>query len=269
MKIGITTPVYVKNQLQYDFLIRSTRSLKSDIHELHYYPVENYIEQVFRAQGYGHLHLSVTGVTAITGRQPQSVAKGWNDGIRRAQQDGCAYVLSINEDVVLRADAIDNLVAFAERCRGVEDDIVMWTMGQYNDLANLDSVELQPENYHEHPNFSAYMVRADFLDVMGNFDENFRPAYMEDNDMHARIAIARKKAVAYSRALFFHFGSRTISTDHEIAVEVGQMSRQCSEYFLRKWGHLIVHEPEDMRRVYYQHPYNNPDKTYRDWDVII
>jgi GT2 family glycosyltransferase len=37
--------------------------------------------------------------------------------------------------------------------------------------------------------FSSFMVKRDFFDRVGTFDENFDPCWWEDNDMHYRIIL--------------------------------------------------------------------------------
>ena len=53
----------------------------------------------------------------LVGRQPQSVSRAWNDGIAKAVEMGCEYIAILNEDIVLKSNAIDRLVEFAESHR--------------------------------------------------------------------------------------------------------------------------------------------------------
>jgi len=260
MKISVLIPIYAKNQNHYDFILRTIASLRSTKHQLVFVPVENHLEQVFRYQNYPDLPFNIEK-HPIPGRQPQSVAKAWNDGIRESQKIGAQYVLILNQDVILRHDAIDKLVDFAQT---TPPDVVLWSMGQFNSIATLD-MATPGNDFHEHPNFSAFLVKSDFLDVMGNFDENFKPAYMEDNDMHARIALSNKKALVYGGALFFHFGSRTTAVDPALSSNVAMLFGTNGRYFEEKWGSHILNEVTDMRKHYNKTPYNEPNRELSYW----
>lgn len=260
MKIAIVIPIYAKNQIHFDFLTRTLESILSEEHQLIFIPVENHIDKTFKNQNYPGLRYEIEK-HPILGRQPQSVAKGWNTGIREAQKIGCNYILVLNQDIILRQDAIDKLVAFALT---TPPDVVMWTMGQYGSIITLNSCNPGNE-FSEHPNFSAFLVKSNFLDEMGNFDENFIPAYMEDNDMHIRIALSNKKALVYGGALFFHFGSRTVGSDPILSSEVATMFKINGDYFRAKWGAGTISEVDEMRKVYFKTPFNENNRALSYW----
>ena len=51
------------------------------------------------------------------------------------------------------------------------------------------------------------------LDEIGNFDENYSPAFFEDNDLKYRAILAKYDVFVLNKVCFFHFGSVT-SIDH-------------------------------------------------------
>lgn len=259
MRIAVTSPLYITNYNHIEFLNRSTMSLSMS-HMFIWIPVENRVDSQFAP-----IHYQFTQhpdeMYVVPGRQPQSVAKGWNDGILKAKELGADYVLVINDDVVMKRDAIDKLVAFAE----AHPEFVMWSMGGADDPFNIEN---QPtdENWSEHPCFSAYMVKpAIFFDYVGTFDENIMPAYYEDNDMHARLALASKQAVIYGGSRFYHYGSRTVNSDEDYRAEMPAFFRNNGAYFVRKFGRTPAGEVEEMRETYYKTPFNDPTKTLKDW----
>jgi GT2 family glycosyltransferase len=259
MKIGVTSPLYINNDNHLEFVHRTTKSIKSQQHQVVWLPVENFVAGHYRPLQYQFVQ-QPNETYIQEGGDPQGVAKGWNLGIKKGIEVGCDYVLVVNDDIVLKYNAIDRLVAFAEE----HPDFVMWSMGQTDNLFNIDSCE-EDENWSEHPNFSAYMIRKDFFDQVGTFDETFTPAYYEDNDMHARIALANKIAVVYGGARFFHFGSRTVNADALLKVEMPPMFRKNAQHFVEKWGRSPAGEPAEMRGTYFPTPYNDPTKTIKDW----
>ena len=258
MKIGITSPVYLTNDTHKKYLDLMTRSIVSTDHDIVYIPVENYVTPEIIPLMYTFNHTpELIDIVKVTSKQ--SVAKAWNIGIMRGIELGCDYILVINTDIIFKSNAIDRLVKFAE-----SRVAVMWTMAEYSDLALLEEAP-EDENYSEHPHFSCFMVKKDFFDKVGRFDENFKPAYCEDGDMHARIALAGYKAYIYGGARFYHFGSRTIKSDTELWVKNQQTFPKNQQYFLEKWGHPIVNDVERMREVYWKHPYNEKDKPLSYW----
>ncbi len=258
MKIGITAPVFVKNVEHKKYLDLTTRSFKST-HDLVWIPIENYVSPEMLPLDFSFIQQPKFS-TILKPEGQQSVSKAWNMGIQEAQNQECDYVMVINTDIVFKSNAIDRLVAFAE----THPEFVMWTMAEYSDLALLESCP-EDENFSEHPHFSCFMVKPDFFKYVGKFDENFVPAYCEDGDMHARIALANQKAVVYGGARFYHFGSRVIKSDAEEWQKNGISFPKNQQYFLTKWGHPPVGDVDKMREVYFKHPYNESDKNLDYW----
>jgi GT2 family glycosyltransferase len=259
MKIAITAPVYLTNREHIKYLNLTTKSTVSANHEIVWLPCENYVNPELKPLSYIFDHEpSEVKVLYPTGQQ--SVSKAWNKGIEEGARVGCNYILVINTDIVFKSNAIDRLVDFAEK----HSEAVMWTMTECPDLANIEKC-IEDESFSEHPLFSCFMVKADFFGHVGRFDENFTPAYFEDNDMHARLALAELKAYSYGGARFYHFGSRTVKSDRALVNKNLQLVLQSQLYFFQKWGHLTVDYVEQMREVYYKHPYNEEDKPLSYW----
>jgi GT2 family glycosyltransferase len=259
MKIAITTPVFVKNEQHKHYLDLTTKSIVSRDHDIVFIPVENYIAPQLRPLDYVFVN-EPEAIQIVKPEGQQSVSKAWNLGINMAAYLDCDYVLVINHDIVFKSNMVDRLVAFAES----QPDAVMWTAAEYADLALLEEAT-EDENYSEHPHFSCFMVKPDFFTHVGEFDENLVPAYLEDGDMHARLALADKRAYIYGGARFYHFGSRTIKSDQEEWQKNTVSFPKNQQYFLEKWGHPPVNEVAKMREVYFKHPYNEADKPLSYW----
>lgn len=259
MKIGVTAPVFIKNEEHLKYLNLTTGSIVSRDHDIVFIPVENFIDPSMKPISYGFTNQPESiHITKPEGQQ--CVSKAWNLGIERAKELECEYVLVINTDIVFKSNAIDRLVAFAESM----PDAVMWTCAEWADLASIEDAP-EDENYSEHPHFSCFMVKTDFFDNVGRFDENFVPAYLEDGDMHARLGLANKKAYIYGGARFYHFGSRTIKSDAEEWEKNTQSFPKNQQYFIKKWGRPPLGDVEDMRKLYFKHPYNEADKDLTYW----
>ena len=261
MRIGITAPIYLTNAEHKRFLDLTTRSIVSEDHDIVFIPVENYVHPDMLPLDYAFDH-EPESVHILKNEGQQSVAKAWNLGIAQAGLLNCDYVLVINTDIVFKSNAIDRLVKFAE-----SQPALLWTMAEYADLALLEESS-EDENFSEHPHFSCFMVKpVEFMQEFGKFDENFVPAYLEDGDAHARMALAGQKAYIYGGARFYHFGSRTIKSDSNEWQKNTVTFPKNQEYFLEKWGHPPVNEVEKMREVYYKTPYNEGGEL-RGWRKV-
>lgn len=203
-------------------------------------------------------------VSIIDPPNSTGLAFNWNVGVKRAIDDGCTHILISNNDVLLHPEMIDNLVERMNR-----GDAVMVTgvnvagaCGRPEDILIL---EVGPDQESEHPDFSCFMITPKTIELIGWFDENYIGAYVEDCDYHARIVIAGEKAIAYNRAPYYHYASRTIAENPHIAPTIHQNHARNEGYFAGKWGHPHVSDTADMHQVYWKTPFNDPNKTVRDW----
>gem|GEM_PF-1311886 len=259
MKIALTAAIYVTNQEHKRYLDLTTKSVFSKNHRFVWLPCENYVTPRFAPLTYSFSQ-APEEIRVLHPTGPQSVSKAWNKGIEEGAKAGCSYILVMNTDIVFKSGAIDRLVVFAE----THPDAAMWTMTECRDLANLEACQ-EDESFLESPNFSCFMVKSDFFNHVGGFDENFKPAYCEDGDMHARLVLAGFKAYGYGGAKFYHHGSQTIKSDQELQSKNAKTYPKCQLYFLEKWGHRMVDDVERMREVYFKHPYGEEDKPLSYW----
>lgn len=191
------------------------------------------------------------------------LAYNWNLGIQMAIEDGCDLFLILNNDIILHPQTIDNLVE-----RIMEGDLVMATgvnVALYCTPETIKDYPVGERSETEHPDFSCFMINMRFLESIGWFDEHYNGAYMEDCDTHARIALAGEKAVTCNQCPYYHYASQTILRNPQVADEIRQRHHENQQYFASKWGCNHVNDVEDMRKVYWKTPFNDPNKTIKDW----
>lgn len=261
MKIYISIPLYVTNELHADFARQTIDSITSSHgHQIRLGLVENtedaaknlYFAPRFR-QG---TNLDITP-------NDNNVSKAWNIGIQLGMDWGADYIIVPNADIVFNKQCIDNLVLFAQEHPG----FVMWTASDWANLRTIQSPDMD-NNFDEHPHFSCYMVDKTFFNKVGKFDENFSPAYFEDNDMHHRILVGGYTAAKTGSAKFYHYGSRTIKSDDELNKKNGVTYEKNRQYFKSKWGydpHGAALSNAERLEVGYAHPFNDESKSIRDW----
>lgn len=193
------------------------------------------------------------------------LAQAWNDGAKRAFERGCEYAVVCNDDILFSPDTIDAMIEQYELLHE-SDKVVMVTPNNIR-LQLADPYDIlkyvrpaDPFTYSEHPNFSCFLIHKDFFDLCGTFDENFVPAWYEDNDMHRRITLLGYKAIMTTAAPQIHFGG--ISTG---MIENNPGSGQSQAYYIKKWGGIPVTHPEGGVKEHFATPYNDPALTPKDW----
>lgn len=204
-KIGIVITPYISNDLHLRYTIGTLNSIKTKhkamiIAHVNHWRVGGQEKKILE---------EMTDILRETGRNNVSMA--WNKGIRKAFSEACTYALVPNLDIIFNQDCIDNLVQFARE----HPDAYMWTASEWPQKKTIQEATWD-NSFDEHPHFSCFMVDKRLFEEIGPFDEQFEPAYNEDNDMHYRIKLRGKIALKTASAKFYHYGSRTIKSDLEL-----------------------------------------------------
>lgn len=171
------------------------------------------------------------------------VSKAWNAGIRQAIEQGCEAVVIANDDLTLAPGTLGKLVVSLD-----EADLI----------SGVNHEDAQSGVYlSDFPDYACFAIEPEkFTDKFGWFDENFSPAYFEDNDMAYRIKVANGMQGLRLDASIHHKGSVTQNMDG--GVVSSEMFERNRAYFVSKWGGW----PRDEQWVY---PYNDENLTYKDW----
>ena len=106
---------------------------------------------------------------------------------------------------------------------------------------------------------AAFAIRASAIQKAGWFDENFVPAYFEDNDYHYRC---RLLGVSYHQITdhhLEHLGSRVIRDNDHYRTENGRTFPRNQQYYAQKWGGPVDHET-------YTTPFDRGGSP-RDWTL--
>lgn len=246
MKIGVGFATFISNDELMSYARQTYESAVSQEHELDF---------AFAINGLGKFDYlqELEKVGTIVPNDENCVSKAWNNIIRELLGRGCRYVIVPNLDIIFKSDAIDRLVGYAE----VDRSRILWTATQWEDR-NIEDAQTE-ESVNDHPHFSCFMVDERLLDHVGPFDENFRPAYNEDLDMHWRIRLAGYSAVGYNGAKFFHYGSRTINCDPNLMQKNMVTHGRNDRYFIRKWGYKPPTANDPFTDSMYRYPFNQPN----------
>lgn len=150
----------------------------------------------------------IEGAIVVPGRQPQAVARAWNDGMARARGDA----VLLNDDCIVAADTLALLLA------GLAAAPRAGVVGAIPDQA-----------------FACCAVRWACYQDVGPFDEGFVPAYFEDDDYRRRMLL-KGWDVTVMASDVYHAGSQTINASPETIAAHHPAFQALEKRYKRKWG---------------------------------
>jgi GT2 family glycosyltransferase len=168
----------------------------------------------------------------------RGVSRSWNDGILNAYAEGADVVIVANDDVLPAEGDLDCVAGKAVRCR---DRYIVSCAGPHERLGRF----LPSHGY------SFFAVNRIAVETIGCFDENFFPAYCEDQDYGRRAALAGLSEENCADTAVLHGGSSAIFANQELALQNRITQSRNIEYYMRKWGGHAGHEEFDT-------PFGNP-----------
>ena len=148
------------------------------------------------------------------------VAPGWNRLCKTAFGHGCDAIIIANDDIILEPDTLKKTIEALE-------------------IADIVACP-------GHNLFSYFgMTKKMYADV-GEFDENFWPAYYEDNDYAHRMKKRGYEVHTLPEASFYHKGSATIKNYDQKQTDAHHFNfRKNTMYYTQKWGGLPGYEQFD------------------------
>jgi GT2 family glycosyltransferase len=179
--------------------------------------------------GLGNEHIVVNAYPQL------GVAGAWNYGLSYlfSAKNGhrVSQALVINQDIILRPDTYEILN------NEPGDFVTAVSTGRMDKL--FGDVQQPIGGRRPHPDFSCFRITRRCYETVGLFDEDFYPAYFEDNDMHIRLSEAGIEAYCIDLP-FYHDGGSTVRRAREqgLAEPYDVAFRANQERFFKKWGVL-------------------------------
>ena len=261
MKIGVALAIYVTNDQLYAHAKETLESIQSAKHQIITCGWENAAlkseyQGIFTERGHYHSN------------DENNVSRAWNRGINCLLGAGCDLVFVPNLDIRVKSGSVDAMVDAIQDAPGI-----LWTMANWHylqDTAEAPGIENAPlhHNWVPYPHFSAFFVDERLFEMVGPFDENFRPAYNEDLDMHWRIRRAGQEALQYEGARFYHHGSRTIGYDHDLRARNELSHSALNAYFVQKWGYKPPTANDPFTDGMFMYPFNDPARVGEERNVM-
>jgi GT2 family glycosyltransferase len=166
-----------------------------------------------------------------------NLSRAWNKGIKKAIAEGYEYFYMPNLDILLAEGALSNLVAFAKQYPLYG----LYAMKYYELFGltlSVDKVDYDPILRDNH-NFSSYLMsKKTFLEV-GEFDEQFDPAYCEDDDYLWRCKLKGITPQQFNGAGFWHYTQGTMkNAGQEYQQYYMNYLAENRRLYTLKWGGL-------------------------------
>lgn len=114
----------------------------------------------------------------------------------------------------------------------LNDDIYLGRT-QWEILSLLVNPEYKSDLYVGTQDWCCFLLPKKTFEIVGRFDENFYPAYYEDNDYHYRLNLGGMKTlhIPYLNPLV-HRSSKTIEKDSSLRT----LFEDNKDYYIHKWG---------------------------------
>lgn len=249
--IVILTVPYITTQRHLDLARESLDTMVSSKHKLTHVAVVNKwtTDAAEQLDDY---------YATIIENDENNLSKAWNIGIEFALRAGAQYILIPNLDVRFGTKTIDKLVEYAEK-----NPCLIWSATEVWDkevpYPPEDVIDGEEQTADSSLNFSCFMVDARLPALIGKFNEELKPAYHGDNDIHRRIVLAGLAHMAkrVHASHFYHYGSSTIKESaNPILAEDELGSGTSRDYYVRLHGGT----PGEEKYIY---PFNDPEKTWK------
>lgn len=162
------------------------------------------------------------------------VSKAWNQILNWGiSHDDCEIIYILNNDIVLHPECLQLMTESV--LIGGKEGISGLNIGNLPSMLNTFTRCDESVRYSPAVNFSCFGLTPLTVKRVGLFDEGFKMAYFEDNDMHHRMNLEGIESSCDQWAAFTHYGSRSIK---EGGVQHEPYFTQNKEYFQLKWGRL-------------------------------
>lgn len=173
------------------------------------------------------------------------VAKTWNWFLTNVEGN----MIILNDDIEFYSDTLNQFIKTWQA--NYDKNVVFYSCSQ------------EDEKNYPNGNYSFFMVNSSIKDKVGYFDENFFPAYFEDNDYVYRIKLLGFKTKLFCSMHYNHHLSSTLKKQKELGLNEkhDENFEKNHQYFLQKWGGEPEHE-------IFTTPYSDPSFTPKNWRII-
>lgn len=189
------------------------------------------------------------------------LSRAWNVGIKRAIALGATHILVHNLDLKIHSEAIERLANAAD----THPEFTLFSPRLWWNKETLESALLS-DGAESGGHMCCFMIRPNFFDLVGEFDELFTPAYQEDADMFHRMRLNNCRGSFVNDAFMYHTEGGTLrgcltieglpAKDRiTLASAIINRVRENNILYIEKWGDILPNE-------IYKTPYNKNISTH-------
>lgn len=140
------------------------------------------------------------------------VAASWNKFIKFKEENNYDYLFVFGNDIEVSENTIDDMIVFEKEHN---DGVIYFGDAGHN----------------------AWMISDRFSTDIGEYDENFFPAYYEDNDqMYRKDMLGLKYYDVPNVHINNDDGSQTINNNEYLKINSGYVFELNKVYYILKWG---------------------------------
>ena len=195
----------------------------------------------------------VSGVKHIRNDENLGFLKNCNKAAALAKGE---YVLLLNNDIIVTPGWLEALIGtFASRENvGMVGAKLIYPNGRLQEAGGIvwrdgsawnwgrDQDASRPEfNYLREVDYcsgAVLLLRREFWNELGGFDERYAPAYYEDTDLAFRVRAAGKRVFYQPNAVVVHFEGQSSGTDVTQGIKRYQVVNQ--ETFVSRWASKLA-----------------------------
>ena len=195
----------------------------------------------------------VAGIKVIRNAVNLGFLKSCNHGVSQAQGE---YVVILNNDLILTGDWLKKLESVYGQFPDTglvgamlvypdgslqEAGGIVWRDGSAWNVGRGDDPGKPEYNFVREVDYcsgACLLIRRDFWNALGGFDEAYAPAYYEDTDLAFRVRAAGKRVFYQPLARVVHFEGQSSGTDLTKGIKKHQVINQ--KTFAARWEPVLA-----------------------------
>ncbi|MDZ7721683.1 MAG: hypothetical protein U5R06_02360 [candidate division KSB1 bacterium] len=265
-KIAIITPVILNTPELVNMTLNFTKSIHSRDHFIKLFLIHNDSGPLPRAAEFKQIMQSKSmDIKVIHNGTNRGVPYAYNEGLYRAQCKGFQTFILGNNDVLLAQQTIDQLYASFRK----NDYLMLSAVDRRPELSpdQLQTISRFPADlqssargFKPASDYAFILFSKTTLNLIGYFDEQFSPAYFDDDDYSARLWIAGHDSAAFTGAPMIHLSGIT-NTSKPGRICTHKKFRLNRTKFVNKWGCEPFKSCKPAVQHYYPHPCNDTSRS--------
>lgn len=195
----------------------------------------------------------VSGITVVRNETNLGFLRNCNKAAAMAKGE---FIVLLNNDTIVTAGWLAAMRRVWDERRDVglvgakliypdgvlqEAGGILWRDGSAWNWGRNQDASLPAYNYLREVDYcsgACLMIRRDFWNTLGGFDERYVPAYYEDTDLAFRVREAGKRVFYQPAATVVHFEGKSSGTDLSQGIKKYQVINQ--ETFFARWKNVLA-----------------------------